>query len=71
MNKNDCTILQCGDFNSRMSNSPDYVVGNNSIHMFVLPDEYASDIQMPRFFEGAGHTNNNGVLLLNRHISEL
>ena len=61
---NDCNILLCGDFNSRTSNSPDYVVDDSSVHMSVLPDEYVSDIQMPRFSEGAGHTNNNGLLLL-------
>ena len=62
--QNDCTILLCGDFNSRSSNSPDYVVDDDSVHMSVLPDEYVSDTQLPRFSEDTGHTNNNGLLLL-------
>ena len=64
MNKNDCNILLCGDFNCRTSNSPDYVVDDSSVHMSVLPDAYVSDIQIRRFSEDAGHRNNNGLLLL-------
>ena len=62
--QNDCNILLCGDSNSRSSNSPDYVVDDDSVHMSVLPDEYVSDTQLPRFSEDTGHTNNNGLLLL-------
>lgn len=32
--------------------------------MSVLPDEYISDTQMPRYSEDQGHVNNNGLLLL-------
>ena len=59
-----CNLLLCGDFNSRTSNRPDFVVDDGTMHMSVLPDDYISDTQMPRFSEDEGHINNNGLLLL-------
>ena len=59
-----CNLLLCGDFNSRTSNCPDFVVDDGTMHMSVLLDDYISDTQMPRFSEDEGHINNNGILLL-------
>lgn len=62
--RNCCNLLVCGDFNSRTSICPDYVVNDEFDHMSVLPDEYISDTQLPRFSQDEGHVNNNGLLLL-------
>lgn len=64
VSQNNCHVLLCGDFNSRTSISPDYVTDDESVHMSVLPDEYVSDTQMTRYSKDEGHTNNNGLLLL-------
>ena len=62
--RNCCNLLVCGDFNSRTSVYPDYIVNDEFDHMSVLPDEYIFDTQMPRFSQDEGHVNNNGLLLL-------
>ena len=62
--QNDCSLLICGDFNSRTSINPDFVVDDDPVHMSVLPDEYTLDIELQRFSEDRGHTDNNGLLLL-------
>ena len=59
-----CQFLLCGDFNSRTSSKSDYVEADEVNHMSVLPDDYISDTQMPRFSEDGGHINSNGLLLL-------
>ena len=59
-----CNLLLCGDFNSRTSNYPDFVVDDGTMHMSVLPDDYVSDTQMPRSSVDEGLFNNNGLLLL-------
>ena len=64
MSQGNCNLLLCGDFNSRSSNYPDFIVDDGTTHMSVLPDDYVSDIQMPRSSENEGHVNNNGLLLL-------
>ena len=64
MSQGNCNLLLCGDFNSRSSNYPDFIVDDGTTHMSVLPDDYVSDIQMPRSSEDEGHVNNNGLLLL-------
>ena len=62
--QNSCHLLVCGDFNSRTSTQPDFVVNDDPVHMSVLPDDYTPDMQLPRFSEDKGHVNNNGLLLL-------
>ena len=64
MSQGNCNLLLCGDFNSRTSNNPDFVADDGTMHMSVLPDDYVPDTQMPRFSEDEGHTNDNGLLLL-------
>ena len=59
-----CNFLLCGDFNSRTSNYPDFVTDDDTVHISVLPDDYVSDTQLPRFSEDEGHSNSNGHLLL-------
>ena len=49
---------------SRTSSKSDYVEADEVTHMSVLPDDYISDTQMPRFSEDEGHINSNGLLLL-------
>ena len=41
--ENQCSLLICGDFNSRTSTNNDFVTHDDSLHMSVLPDEYISD----------------------------
>ena len=62
--QSDCSLLICGDFNSRTSVNPDFVADDDPVHMSVLPDEYIPDVELPRFSEDKGHVNNNGLLLL-------
>ena len=64
--QNDCSLFICGDFNNRTSITlnPDFVVDDDPVHMSVLQDEYTPDIELQRFSEDRGHTNNNGLLLL-------
>lgn len=62
--QNSCHLLVCGDFNSRTSTQPDFVVNDDPVHMSVLPDDYTPDMQLPRFSEDKGQVNNNGLLLL-------
>ena len=59
-----CIFLLCGDFNSRTSNNPDFVIDDDTLHMSVLPDDYVSDTQIPRYSQDEGHTNSNGLLFL-------
>ena len=59
-----CNFLLCGDFNARSSNKPDFVNDDNTEHILVLPDDYVSDTQMPRYSQDEGHINSNGHLLL-------
>ena len=61
---NECKMLILGDFNSRTSTNCDYVINDNNVHMHMLPDDYISDIELPRYSEDKGHVNNNGLLLL-------
>lgn len=42
--RNCCNLLVCGDYNSRASVYPDYVVNDEFDHMSVLTDEYISDV---------------------------
>ena len=58
-------ILLCGDMNSRTSTNVDYVIDDNNVHMPMLPDDYIVDTNLvPRCSQDKGHTNNNGLLLL-------
>lgn len=59
-----CNFLLCGDFNSRTSNKPDFVTDDDAINISVLPDDYVSDTQLPRYSQDEGHLNSNGHLLL-------
>lgn len=61
---NNCSILACGDWNARTSVNPDFVEDDDPVHMSVLPDEYITDVQLPRYSEDKGHVNNNGLFLL-------
>ena len=62
--QNECMMVVCGDMNSRTSDKCDYVIDDSSTHMHMLPDDYVLDTEMPRFSQDKGHTNNNGLLLL-------
>ena len=62
--QNNCNFLVCGDFNSRTSNNPDFVVDDNPAHMNVLPGEYTPDNYMSRFSQDIGHVNNNGFFTI-------
>ena len=62
--QNNCNFLICGDFNSRSSDNPDFVIDDDPTHISVLPDDYTPDNFMQRFSEDQGHTNNNGLYLL-------
>ena len=62
--QNKCNFLICGDFNSRSSDNPDFVIDDDPTHISVLPDDYTPDNFMQRFSEDQGHTNNNGLYLL-------
>ena len=42
----------------------DFVTADDPVHMSFLPDDYIPDDFMQRFSEDEGHTNSNGVLLL-------
>ena len=57
-------FILCGDMNSRTSICPDFVIDDNSIHMSMLPDDYCTDTEMPRFSQDKGGMNNNGNCLL-------
>ena len=59
-----CYVLCCGDFNARTNIQPDYVVGDNSVHLAMLPDDYISDVDLSRVSQDKGTLNNNGTLLL-------
>ena len=61
---NNCNLLICGDFNARSSICPDFVSGDECTHMNVLPEDYTPDQYMHRYSQDEGHTNNNGLLLL-------
>ena len=61
---NNCSMLICGDFNSRTSTKPDFVEDDGNVHISVLPDEYIPDNFLQRFSEDDGHENSNGLLLL-------
>ena len=61
---NNCSFLICRDFNSRTSDDPDFVEDDSTAHVSVLPDEYVPDSYLQRFSEDIGHTNSNGLLLL-------
>ena len=41
-------IILCGDFNSRIQTSPDYIVNDDVHHQYELPTDYAPDEQRPR-----------------------
>ena len=62
--QNDCNLLIYGDFNGRSSDNPDFVIDDDPTHISVLPDDYIPDGFMQRFSEDQGHTNNNGLYLL-------
>ena len=57
-------FLLCWDLNAHSSNKPDFVNNDNTEHISVLPDDYVSDTQMPRYSQDEGHINSNGHLLL-------
>ena len=59
---NKCDMI-CGDFNSRTSTNPDFVIDGNPGHMNALPDDYIPDSSTPCCSENKGHVNNNGLLL--------
>jgi exonuclease III len=61
---NDFELLICGDMNARTSDNPDYVTDDNFKYMTMLPDDYVIDTVMERHSQDKGHTNNNGILLL-------
>ena len=60
----DFSMLICGDFNSRTSDKPDFVLDDDSRNVNFLPDEYTPDQFMSRYSEDIGHVNDNGLLLL-------
>ena len=53
-----CRIIICGDLNARVSDLKDYVTDNYARHIFALPDDYITDMEMPRKTEDNG-TNEN------------
>ena len=59
-----CNFLLCGDYNARLSNKPDFVTDDDTVHISVLPDDYVADTQLPRYSQDEGHLNSNGHLLL-------
>ena len=47
--RSNCYILLAGDFNSRTSDSPDYVVDDsNNSNLDFLPDDYIADVEIKR-----------------------
>ena len=57
-------ILLSGDFNSRTSVNRDYIDFDTSGEFLSLPDDYTADRVRPRVSQDNGHTNNNGIALL-------
>ena len=58
------TILLSGDFNSRTSVNPDYIDFGTSGEFLSLPDDYTAGRVRPHVLQDSGHTNNNGIALL-------
>ena len=57
-------ILLSGDFNSRTSVNPDYIDFDTSGEFLSLPDDYTAGRVRPHVLQDNGHTNNNGIALL-------
>ena len=59
-------FVLAGDCNARTSSLPDFVLDDNLFYFNndILPDEYTIDNKLPRSSKDHGHTNNNGMLLL-------
>lgn len=58
--QSNCYILLAGDFNSRTSDSPDYVVDDtNNPNLDFLPDDYIADVEIKRYTQDKGRINNN------------
>ena len=63
--RSNCYILLAGDFNSRTSDSPDYVVDDsNNSNLDFLSDDYIADVEIKRYTQDKGRINNNGYQLL-------
>ena len=49
-------ILLCGDFNSRIQTSPDYIINDSTHHnIYDLPTDYTPDTQYPRNSRDKNH----------------
>ena len=46
--KGEGEIILCGDFNSRIQTSLDYIVNDSLHHLYALPSDYTPDTQFPR-----------------------
>ena len=57
-------VLLSGDFNSRTSANRDYIDFDTSGEFLSLPDDDTADRVRPRVSQDNGHTNNNGIALL-------
>ena len=58
-----CYFMLIGDLNSRVGQENDFVSNDYTIHMNLLPDDYTSDVEIPRKTQD-NIINANGYLLL-------
>jgi len=59
-----CNILLAGDFNSRTSDHPEFVIFDNSYPHEYVPDDYVTDVFCQRHSQDKGHVNGNGTAFL-------
>ena len=57
-------FILCGDFNSHMSDLPDFVPNDTFSHNDFLPEDYCTDSCLKRCSMDKGRLDNNGTLLL-------
>ena len=59
-----CKFIVCGDFNARVADLKDYIIdGDNSRHVYALPDDCIADTVLPRSSTDP-KLNANGSLLI-------
>ena len=58
-----CRIIICGDLNAQLSDLKDYVTNDDARYIFALPEDYVTDMEMPRKTKD-NDTNENGSLLI-------